>query len=249
MTPGRTHSSEAQPPASADVYDAVAPDYAVYRRWWLALAGGGAERRLRRALRGALRPGVRVLDAGAGTGAIAHAVLDEEPAARVAMLDRSAGMLAEDREPHACRVRGDGGALPFPDGAFDLVTAAWVLETLPDPASAVREMLRVLAPDGRLLTVFSARPTRRLVARLWQPLERVIAAGFAGRFVTAGDIPFHDCGASSRRRPRFAPAGTIFLGRCCLEAIAAGSGPTPLRVAGTARRAEHPSVAIHTPIR
>lgn len=216
------HRDAVRPPVTRttpDVYDDVAPHYRAYRRWWLAIAGDSAERRLRRGLRRALRPGTRVLDAGAGTGAISQTVLDEEPTARVTMLDRSAGMLAEAHGVGRRRVQGDIEALPFPSGTFDLVTAAWVLETLPDPAAAIREMLRVLGPDGRLLAVFSARPSRRLVARLWQPLERVVAAGFAGRFVRTGEIPFHRCGASERRLPRFAPTGTVFLGRCCLERL------------------------------
>lgn len=206
--------------ATPDVYDEVAPHYRAYRRWWLALAGDRAERRLRRAIRRTLRPGIRVLDAGAGTGAVSAAVLAQEPAARVTMLDRSAGMLAEAHDVGLGRVQGDIGALPFPAGSFDLVTAAWVLETLPDPAAAVREMLRVLSPDGRLLTVFSAHPRTWLLARLWQPLERIIAAGFAGRFVRTGEVPFHECSASHRRLPLFAPTGTVFLARCCLEALA-----------------------------
>jgi ubiquinone/menaquinone biosynthesis C-methylase UbiE len=218
MSAATTRSTGARP-ANPEVYDTVAPDYATYRRWWLALAGGRAERRLRHALRSALHPGIRVLDAGAGTGAVTRAVLDREPTARVTMLDRSAGMLAEAEGLGPGRVQGDVEALPFPPGSFDLVTAAWVLETLPDPERAVREMLRILGPDGRLLTVFSARPRRRLLARLWQPLERIIAAGFAGRFVRTGEVPFHQCRASQRRFPRFAPTSTVFLGRCCLEAL------------------------------
>ena len=209
-----------RPPATDDVYDEVAPYYSSYRRWWTALVGGGVERRLRRALRAALRPGIGVLDAGGGTGAIARAVLQAEPTARVTLLDRSEGMLDEARGLRVRRMRGDIAALPFRDGSFDVVTAAWVLETLPDPARAVRELLRVLAPDGQLLAVFSARPLSTLVALLWRPVERVISADFAGRFLRPGDVPFHRCAASHRNRPRLAPAGYIALGRCCLEALA-----------------------------
>lgn len=215
-----------------DVYDEVAPTYAAYRRWWLAVAGAGAERRLRRTLRRALRPGIRVLDAGAGTGALAHAVLAAEPAAQVTLLDRSAGMLAEaGRSVGAPLVRGDVATLPFAAGTFHLVTAGWVLETLADPASAVRELLRVLAPDGRVLTVFSAEPRIRVLAAAWRPLERVIQSGFAGRFLRPGEVPFHACHASERHRPVFAPTATVFLGRCCLEAIAATAvGSEPQRL-------------------
>ena len=208
-----------RPPAADDVYDEVAPGYSSYRRWWTALAGGGAELRLHRALFRSLRPGARVLDAGGGTGAITRDVLRIEPTARVTLLDRSEGMLDQAGQLGVPRMRGDIAALPLRDGSFDLVTAAWVLETLPDPAGAVRELLRVLVPDGQLLAVFSAQPPSTLIARLWRPVERVIRAGFAGRFLRPGEVPFHRCAASHRNRPRLAPAGYIALGRCCLQAL------------------------------
>lgn len=219
--------------ATPDIYDDVAPLYAVYRRWWVAIAGRGAERRLRRALRRSLRPGSRVLDAGAGSGAVSRAVLASEPTAKVTMLDRSAGMLAEaGADAGAVRVRGDVRALPFPAGAFDLVTATWVLETLDDPAAAVRELLRVLGPDGRVLTAFSARPRTRTLRALWGPLEDVLRGGFAGRFLGPDEVPFHDCHAANRRRPAIVPAATVFLGRCCLDALAADARSPEARPSG-----------------
>src|SRR3990167_2707638 len=48
-------------------------------------------------------------------------------------------------------VQGSAEALPFPDARFDLVTCQTVLMHLVDPALAVREMWRALAPGGRLL--------------------------------------------------------------------------------------------------
>jgi SAM-dependent methyltransferase len=62
-------------------------------------------------------------------------------------------MLAEDKETaeaggqgHA--VVGDGLALPFPDGCFDKVIAAEVLEHVPDDSSVLAELARVLRPGG-----------------------------------------------------------------------------------------------------
>ena len=44
-------------------------------------------------------------------------------------------------------------ALPFPDGAFDVVLCQHGLQFIPDRARAVREMRRVMAPGGRALTI------------------------------------------------------------------------------------------------
>lgn len=87
-------------------------------------------------------------------------------------LDRSEGMLDQAGPLGVARMRGDITSLPLRDGSFDLVTAAWVLETLRDPARAVSELLRVLAPEGQLLAVFSAQPPSALIARLRRPVER-----------------------------------------------------------------------------
>lgn len=45
----------------------------------------------------------------------------------------------------------DGKRLPFADGEFDTVLSVQTLEHTPDPQALVREMARVLHPDGRLL--------------------------------------------------------------------------------------------------
>jgi SAM-dependent methyltransferase len=51
-------------------------------------------------------------------------------------------------------------ALPFPDATFDVVLCQWGLEFFPDRAHSLREMARVLVPDGRL------------GLRVWRALER-----------------------------------------------------------------------------
>ena len=53
----------------------------------------------------------------------------------------------------AMLVRGDGTAIPFRSGTFDAVVVLSTLEFVPDPAECLRECLRVLAPNGRLICV------------------------------------------------------------------------------------------------
>jgi len=43
--------------------------------------------------------------------------------------------------------------MPFPDGEFDAAWSIWVLEHIPNPEQALREMRRVLKPNGVLLLV------------------------------------------------------------------------------------------------
>jgi SAM-dependent methyltransferase len=51
---------------------------------------------------------------------------------------------------------GDVQHLPFDDGAFDVVLAAWMLYHVPDLDRALEEVVRVLEPGGRLVAVTNA---------------------------------------------------------------------------------------------
>lgn len=94
-----------------------------------------------------------VLEVGCGTGVIAKELARLSPACVVG-LDLDAGMLvfARKRENDVIYVQGDAHALPFPDGCFDVVVCHYLLLWLVDPARGVREMARVVRPDGAVLS-------------------------------------------------------------------------------------------------
>jgi SAM-dependent methyltransferase len=89
-----------------------------------------------------------VLDLGAGTGAATRAI--RRTGARVVALDAAFGMLAGGgRDAVSCV--GDATALPFPDGLFTSVVAAFALNHLVTPAVAMREAARVTRDGGSLV--------------------------------------------------------------------------------------------------
>jgi ubiquinone/menaquinone biosynthesis C-methylase UbiE len=120
--------------------------------------------------------GKRVLEVGCGTGELLRAVARAGSPARLAGLDPDPDMLAQadaklrDAGVAAELVRGFAQALPFPDGAFDLVLSSLMLHHLDTPTkrAALAEWRRVLAPGGALVLVdFGVPRSRALRALLW----------------------------------------------------------------------------------
>lgn len=100
-----------------------------------------------------LARGQRVLDVACGTGALTLAAAEiVGPGGAVAGLDPNPDMLAVARAKRSDIDWRDGAAeaIPFPDASFDAVVSQFGFMFFTDPVQAVREMLRVLQPGGRL---------------------------------------------------------------------------------------------------
>lgn len=102
-----------------------------------------------------LAPG-SVLEVGCGNGRLYRQLRSYGFAGRYAGIEMSAAVIEENRRAHPeadWRV-GAVYELPFAGGGFDVCFSLYVLEHLVYPERALREMLRVVRPGGRLVLVF-----------------------------------------------------------------------------------------------
>jgi SAM-dependent methyltransferase len=112
-------------------------------------------------------PGTRVLEVGSGIGSVSAAVASDIQ--NVCLLDWS--MEALRRTPSELSgIRADICSIPFADESFDILIAACVVEHVAGRGRAIKEMVRVMAPDGKLFVIFSHR---RSLAELFRPLHHL----------------------------------------------------------------------------
>jgi ubiquinone/menaquinone biosynthesis C-methylase UbiE len=152
----------------------------VYERCFVPAIFGQWAPRLADAAR--VASGDRVLDVGCGTGVLARAAADRVAAeGQVTGLDRNAGMLAVARRlrPQIDWRQGDATRLPFPDGSYDVVVSQFALMYFPHRIAALREMVRVLRPGGRLAVA------------VWGPYDR------ATSYVALTEITRRRCGRTA----------------------------------------------------
>lgn len=118
----------------------------------------------------------RTLEIGAGTGAnldlypegVSELVLTDPDEHMRAQLERK--LTTSGRRPEVVGTAAE--SLPFPDASFDTVVATLVLCTIPAPRKALKEVSRVLKPDGRLLFLEHVRSEDAGAARWQDRLER-----------------------------------------------------------------------------
>ncbi|MEM7349692.1 MAG: bifunctional demethylmenaquinone methyltransferase/2-methoxy-6-polyprenyl-1,4-benzoquinol methylase UbiE [Acidobacteriota bacterium] len=151
-------------PGSGAMFDSIAARYDRLNR----LLSLGLDRRWRRRAVASLgaQPGWRILDLATGTADVAIEAAQQQSAATVVGLDPSRQMLAVGERKVAeaglagrIELRhGHGESLPFDDDTFDGVTIAWGIRNVADRPASLREMARVVRPDGRIAILESNEP-------------------------------------------------------------------------------------------
>lgn len=169
-------------------WNAVGPGYDefVTPRWALgeeALAHAGLE------------PGMCFLDVACGSGALALPAA--RLGARVTAVDLSAVMIEKlrgrAREEGLANVEVrvmDGHALDFADGSFDVAGSQFGVMLFPDLPRALREMVRVTRPGGRVLMVVYGPPEEVEFLTFCIPALQVVAPDFEGLPTEPPPLPF-----------------------------------------------------------
>jgi demethylmenaquinone methyltransferase/2-methoxy-6-polyprenyl-1,4-benzoquinol methylase len=176
----RTHfgfrevDKEAKASMVADVFHSVASRYdlmndlmsagihRIWKRFTIELSG--------------VRKGNAVLDIAGGTGDLAARFADiVGPEGSVVLADINESMLRVGRDKlldsgqlgNLEFVQADAQYLPFPDDSFDCITIAFGLRNVTDKDKALRSMLRVLKPGGRLLVLEFSKPLNPLLSKAY----------------------------------------------------------------------------------
>ena len=123
-----------------------------------------------------VRPGHHVLDIAGGTGDLSlkfSRLVGEH--GRVMLADINDSMLRVGRDRLIDRgvinnirfVQADAQYLPFADNSLDCITIAFGLRNVTDKSLALRSMLRVLKPGGRLLVLEFSKPSHPLLGKIY----------------------------------------------------------------------------------
>lgn len=191
----------------ADVFHSVAARYdlmndlmsagvhRVWKRFTIELSG--------------VRKGNSVLDIAGGTGDLASRFAElVGPEGRVVLADINESMLQVGRDRLLDEgkvgniefVQADAQYLPFPDESFDCITIAFGLRNVTDKSLAMRSMLRVLKPGGRLLVLEFSKPRSSLLSKAYDTYSfRVLP--LMGRLVANDSDSYKYLAESIRMHP------------------------------------------------
>ena len=123
-----------------------------------------------------VRKGHKVLDIAGGTGDLAakfSKIVGSEGSVVLADINESMLKVGRDRlidrgiTENVTFSQADAQYLPFPDDTFDIITIAFGLRNVTDKDMALRSMLRVLKPGGKLLILEFSKPTSSLLSKIY----------------------------------------------------------------------------------
>ncbi len=189
------------------VFDSVASRYDLMND----LMSGGIHRLWKRFTieLSAARPGQTVLDIAGGTGDLAARFSRlVGPEGQVLLADINAAMLEVGRDRLIDKgaadnikvVQADAQALPFEDNSIDCITIAFGLRNVTNKDMALRSMLRVLRPGGRLLVLEFSKPTSPLLGKVYDQYSfRILPA--MGRLIAQDADSYRYLAESIRKHP------------------------------------------------
>ena len=138
----------------------------------------------------------RILDICCGTGSVILTFKERCPKALAVGYDFSHGMLSKAQEKNTngqvVFVEGDAATLPFAENSFDVVTCSHALYELKGETrqNALREMKRVVRPDGYVLVMEHEIPRHPVVKILFYLRMASMGSKDASEFVKGGLDPF-----------------------------------------------------------
>ena len=158
----------------ADVFHSVASNYDLMND----LMSAGVHRLWKRMTieMSGVRPGNKVLDIAGGTGDLAakfSRIVGKDGYVVLADINESMLKVGRDRLMDLGVVdnvkfsQSDAQYLPFPDNTFDVITIAFGLRNVTDKELALKSMLRVLKPGGRLLVLEFSKPGNPVLSKIY----------------------------------------------------------------------------------
>ena len=167
-----------RPATPQDLFTKIAPWYDIVnsiascrrdRRWREFSLSGVSTKEL-----------VNVIDVACGTGAMATAINQLLPNARIIGVDLNSSMLdiAERRQGRRYErlIQGSADSLPCESNYFHIATMAFAFHDLTEPASALSEIFRVLLPGGQLVCLELSLPSNQRYRRRYVKFLRTLVA-------------------------------------------------------------------------
>jgi demethylmenaquinone methyltransferase/2-methoxy-6-polyprenyl-1,4-benzoquinol methylase len=150
-----------------------------------------------------------ILDLCTGTGDLAFAY-DRSSRGRVEilgadfcgeMLDLAVRKLSRTQKHRIHFLQADAQFLPFVDSCFEIVCVAFGLRNISDPDKALKEMIRVTRPGGRIAILEFSRPRASLLGKMYQAYFRYLLPLIGQAISRSQDSAYHYLPASVEEFP------------------------------------------------